>query len=194
LLIHNVVLICVAIRSILPGHVVVETRVLSWYYMLFCCFIGVKLNGAGDISMSQNDAISFGYAIALLILVEYCNFKGYAHLVGAQKHASFTKVGDNLLTSYELASMPKFQAGTTSLLAKHLTRKVWNELKDKKDYYDCRFKQCIFSGCKVVDGPIGVYAGSHLSYTAFAPLFDPIIEEIHNYSAKDEHKTIMSTN
>ena len=83
--------------------------------------------------------------------------------------------------------MPKFPEGSTSLLSKHLTREIWDQLKDKKDYWGCTFKQCIFAGCKVVDTPVGIYAGSHLSYAAdaFAPLFDPIIEEIHGYTKQD---------
>jgi len=48
-LVHNVVVLCLAVRSMLPGHVAVETRILSWYYTIFCCFIGFNLNGAGDI-------------------------------------------------------------------------------------------------------------------------------------------------
>jgi hypothetical protein len=52
-----------------------------------------------------------------------------------------------------------------------LTKDIWNQLKDQKDKHGFLFKDAIFSGCKNIDSGIGVYAGSHDSYKAFAPLF-----------------------
>jgi len=34
-----------------------------------------------------------------------------------------------------------------SLLAKYLSREIWNELKGKKDWFGFTFEECIFSGC-----------------------------------------------
>jgi hypothetical protein len=48
-------------------------------------------------------------------------------------------------------------------------------MKDKKDKYGFTFKQAIFSGAKWTESGVGVYAGSHDSYYAFAPLFDKVI-------------------
>ena len=78
-------------------------------------------------------------------------------------------------TFEELNGFPVFPAGTKSLLSKCLTREIWDDLKDKQDCHKFRFPEAIFSGCKNVDSGIGVYAGSHDSYTEFAPLFDKII-------------------
>ena len=83
--------------------------------------------------------------------------------------------------------MPYFPAGTKSLLAKHLTKDVWEKLHDKKDEFGYTFKEAIFSGCKNTDSSIGVYCGSHQGYYAFAPLLDKIIEEYHGHSKTDKH-------
>jgi hypothetical protein len=45
-------------------------------------------------------------------------------------------------------------------------------LKGKKDAQGVSFETCILSGVQNVDSGIGCYAGSHDSYTTFAPLFD----------------------
>jgi arginine kinase len=83
--------------------------------------------------------------------------------------------------------LPKFPEGTTSLLSKYLTAKVWNKLKNKKDKHGFSFKQAIFSGCQNTDSGIGIYAGSHDSYKAFAAILDPIIEDYHGHKKTDKH-------
>lgn len=75
-----------------------------------------------------------------------------------------------------MSGFPVFPKGTKSLLSKCLSKDIWNSLKDQKDKYGFSFKDAIFSGCKNTDSGIGVYAGSHDSYKAFAPLMDQIIE------------------
>jgi hypothetical protein len=67
------------------------------------------------------------------------------------------------------------------LLAKYLTKEVWLKLKTKRCKSGFTFKEAIFSGCKHTDSQIGVIAGSHDSYTKFAPLFDKIIEDYHGH-------------
>ena len=42
-----------------------------------------------------------------------------------------------------------------------------------------------------MDSGIGVYAGSHHSYTAFAPLMDKIIEDYHGHKKTDKHYSDM---
>jgi arginine kinase len=64
-------------------------------------------------------------------------------------------------------------------------------LKDVKDKHGFSFKEAIFSGCKNTDSGIGVYAGSHDSYHAFAPLFDKIIETYHGHSKDAKHVSDM---
>ena len=68
-----------------------------------------------------------------------------------------------------------FPEGTKSLLSKYCTQEVWLANKKLKDKFGFSFKQAVFSGCKNTDSSIGVYAGSHDSYTTFGSLFNPII-------------------
>jgi len=93
-----------------------------------------------------------------------------------------------LKSSAELTSLPVFPAGTSSLLCKFLTPQVWDQLAGKSDPHGFAFQDAIFSGCKNVDSGIGVYAGSHESYTTFSPLFDKIIEQYHGHSKTAMHK------
>ena len=86
------------------------------------------------------------------------------------------KCGPHLKKPEDLTGFPVFPEGTKSLLSKNLSRDLWNQLKDTKDAHGVSFKTAILSGCQNIDSGIGVYAGSHDSYTAFAPLMDRIIE------------------
>lgn len=101
------------------------------------------------------------------------------------------KVGSHLTSAEDLTGLPVFPEGTKSLLSKYLTPAVWRQLKDKKDKHGFSFKQAIFSGCKNTDSGIGVYAGSHDSYTAFAPLFDKVVEDYHKHKKGDKHVSDM---
>ena len=84
-----------------------------------------------------------------------------------------------------------FATEVKSLLSKNLSREIWNELKDKKDKHGFDFRSAILSGCQNVDSGIGVYAGSHDSYTAFAPLMDKIIEQYHGHAKTAKHISDM---
>ena len=84
-----------------------------------------------------------------------------------------------------------FPPGTKSLLSKNLTKEIWDQLKDKKDAHGFDFRSAILSGCQNVDSGIGVYAGSHDSYTAFAPLMDKIIEQYHGHAKTAKHVSDM---
>jgi len=68
---------------------------------------------------------------------------------------------------------------------------VWDKLKDKEDKYGFTFKQAIFSGSKWTESGVGVYAGSHDSFYAFAPLFDKVIEQYHGHGKQAKHKSDM---
>jgi len=84
-------------------------------------------------------------------------------------------VGDHLGNPDEIAGFPIFPPGTKSLLAKYLTREMWDKYKDSSDNLNYSFKTAIFSGCKNTNSGIGVYAGSPSSYDCFNDLFDKII-------------------
>jgi hypothetical protein len=89
-----------------------------------------------------------------------------------------TRVGPHLRGPEDILFFPRFPAGTTSLLSRHLTKTVWDKYFDKFDASGVSFKTCIFPGCKSPNSDIGVYAGSTDSYTAFPDLFDPILAEV----------------
>ncbi len=74
-----------------------------------------------------------------------------------------------------------------SLLAKHLTPEVWQELKDKQTRYGVRLVDVMASGLAYPESSIGVYAGDAESYTLFAPLLDPIIADYHGFGPGEEH-------
>ncbi|KAK3786729.1 hypothetical protein RRG08_000937 [Elysia crispata] len=72
-----------------------------------------------------------------------------------------------------------------SLVKKHLTKDVYEKLKEKKTAHEATLGDCIISGTLHLDSTIGVYAADAESYTEFAPLFDPIIKEHNKIKAAD---------
>ena len=94
-------------------------------------------------------------------------------------------------TPEDLKELPYFPTGTKSLLCQCLTKDVWEKCKDSKDKYGFTFKQAIFSGSKWTESGVGVYAGSHDSYYAFAPMFDKVILQYHGHSKTDKHISDM---
>ncbi|KAJ7373626.1 hypothetical protein OS493_011234 [Desmophyllum pertusum] len=79
------------------------------------------------------------------------------------------------------------------LLKKYLTREMFDSLKDKKTSGGFTLANLINSGLKNLDSSNGVYAGDEESYTVFAPLLNPIIEEYHNpYKLADGHTSDMN--
>lgn len=67
-----------------------------------------------------------------------------------------------------------------SLLKKHLTKGVVDKLKSKKTRLGATLLDVIQSGVENLDSGVGVYAPDAESYTLFADLFNPVIEEYHN--------------
>ena len=79
-----------------------------------------------------------------------------------------------------------------STLKKYLTREVFDQLKDKKTARGTTLQHCINSGVVNLDSSVGVYAGDAESYTLFAPLFTPIVEEYHHpYKLSQKHQSNM---
>ena len=86
-----------------------------------------------------------------------------------------------------------FPAGTKSALARCMTKEMWEEYKDMSDDSGVTFKTCIFSGVKNLDSGIGLYAGSHSSYTKFPKLFDAVVEDYHKHKTTDMHVSDMTS-
>ncbi|KAH8302635.1 hypothetical protein KR044_009154, partial [Drosophila immigrans] len=77
---------------------------------------------------------------------------------------------------------------SSSLLKKHLTRDLFDELKEKvTPTYKSNLYDCVRSGMNNFNSKVGIYAADPEAYTTFAKLFDPIIEEYHGFKAGDKH-------
>jgi len=86
-----------------------------------------------------------------------------------------------------------FHESSKSALKRCLTEEIWNEYADMSDAQGVTFKTMIFSGIKNQDSGIGLYAGSHDSYTTFNKLFDKVIEDYHGHGVDAKHVSDMSS-
>jgi hypothetical protein len=117
---------------------------------------------------------------------------GHANMKKPAPVAGRTHCGPWLKSIDDLTDFPLFPESTKSILSKVLTQEIWDEYKDQKDDAGVPFKVCILSGCQNVDSGVGVYAGSHSSYTKFNKLFDPVIEIYHGHKKTDKHVSEMN--
>ena len=84
---------------------------------------------------------------------------------------------------------PSFPASTNSLLKQHLSRAVYDELKDITSSLGVTLYDVIKVGVQAPNCKLGVVAMDHESYTTFSPLMDPIIEGYHRgYKLADGHR------
>jgi hypothetical protein len=102
------------------------------------------------------------------------------------------QAGKDLLEPSDITGFPVFPEGTNSSVSKFLTREIFEKYHNKKDKAGVSFEQMILSGCQNVDSGIGVYAGSHDSYTTFSELFDKVIEDYHKHGKEDKHVSNMN--
>merc|ERR1711988_620055 len=100
-------------------------------------------------------------------------------------------MGSHLGSPEDIKGMPYFPTGTKSLLSKCLTPDIWEKCKDRRDKFGFTFRQSIMSGSKWTESGVGVYAGSHDSYYAFAPFMDAIIQTYHGHKPTDKHISDM---
>jgi len=82
---------------------------------------------------------------------------------------------------------PTFPDACSSKLCKYLNKDLFEALIDKQTSNGFTLQRAIRSGVENPDSSIGVYAGDEESYTTFALLFDPIIEDYHGFSKHEEH-------
>jgi len=96
------------------------------------------------------------------------------------------------------ATLDKLEAGfkklqdasdCKSLLKKYLTKEVFDKLKTvKTPSFGSTLLDCIQSGVENLDSGVGIYAPDAESYSVFADLFDPIIEDYHKgFKKTDKH-------
>ncbi|XP_015758117.1 PREDICTED: arginine kinase-like isoform X1 [Acropora digitifera] len=91
------------------------------------------------------------------------------------------------------AELSSPQCNPKMLLKKYLTEDVYNALRDKKTKNGFTLTDLIKSGVENLDSSNGVYAGDEESYSLYAKVLDPIIEEYHSpYKLKDGHNSDMN--
>jgi len=79
-----------------------------------------------------------------------------------------------------------------SLVAKHVTKGVWEKLKGIKTRTSgFTLIQAIACAVEFDNQHCGIYAGDWDSYKDFAPVFDPLIQEYHGISASSKHTSDM---
>jgi hypothetical protein len=110
---------------------------------------------------------------------------------GAPAAGGMVKAGPHLKDIKDLTGPVEFPAGTKSLVCKYMTPEIFNKYKGTKDKAGVPFELMVLSGCQNVDSGIGVYAGSHDSYTTYAELFDKIIEDYHGHKKDGKHVSDM---
>ncbi|KAG0414340.1 hypothetical protein HPB47_008469 [Ixodes persulcatus] len=104
------------------------------------------------------------------------------------------KSGSNMV---DQATLDKLDAGfkklqdakdCKSLLKKYLTKDVFEKLKTRKTAMGATLLDVIQSGVENLDSGVGLYAPDAESYTLFADLFNPVIEDYHGgFKATDKH-------
>jgi len=99
--------------------------------------------------------------------------------------------GPHLTDVKQLTGPVEFPAGTKSLLSKYMTPEIFNKFKGTKDKAGVAFELMVLSGAQNVDSGIGLYAGSHDSYTTYAELFDKVIEDYHGHKKDGKHVSDM---
>jgi len=92
----------------------------------------------------------------------------------------------------QVNEFPSFPSDCKSLLSKHLTKDMFEQLKNSKTAYGFTLTRAINSGVQNLDSGIGVYAGDIESYETFAPLFDGIIKEYHGFGKEDLHQSNLN--
>merc|ERR1712112_245649 len=82
-----------------------------------------------------------------------------------------------------------------SLVAKHVTKDVWEKLKNiKTKTSGFTLAKAIACAVQFNNQHCGIYAGDWDSYKDFAPVFDPLIQEYHGISPSAVHTSDMDFN
>ncbi|XP_050390412.1 taurocyamine kinase [Patella vulgata] len=66
-----------------------------------------------------------------------------------------------------------------SLLKKHLSKEIFEKLKEKKTTLGGTLADCIRSGCENLESGVGIYACDPEAYTVFADVLDLVIKDYH---------------
>ena len=94
--------------------------------------------------------------------------------------------------TWDSSSFPEFNRDCSSLLRRHLSKQLFEQLKNKVTDSGFTLAQAINSGVVNQDSNIGAYAGDAESYRLFDTLFEPIILDYHGFSASDIHRSDLN--
>ncbi|CAD6191002.1 unnamed protein product [Caenorhabditis auriculariae] len=140
---------------------------------------------ASPLLRSQSSRIFAGLAAALGGGSALYVFSPQAHAKSEVDSATIKKIEE----AYQKLNGPE-GSKCKSLLKKHLTKDVVDQLKTKKTKLGATLYDCIRSGVYNLDAGVGVYAPDAESYRKFAPLFDKIIEDYHGFSSKQKQPPV----
>merc|ERR1712079_649389 len=88
-----------------------------------------------------------------------------------------------------------FIASQHSLVAKHVTKDKWDQLKNiTTKTSGFTLAKAIACAVQFNNQHCGIYAGDWDSYKDFAPVFDPLIQEYHGISPSAKHTSDMDFN
>ncbi|CAH1183675.1 unnamed protein product [Phaedon cochleariae] len=96
------------------------------------------------------------------------------------------KVNPEILQKLERGYKDLLKSDSKSLVKKYLTLDVFDKLKIKKTSFGSSLLDCIQSGMENPDSGIGIYAADPETYTLFADIFDPIIQDYHEGFKKSD--------
>ncbi|RLN47873.1 hypothetical protein BBJ29_005784 [Phytophthora kernoviae] len=95
-----------------------------------------------------------------------------------------------VLPSHE-DNYPVFTPKHRSLMAKHLTKELYEKLKDQHSSKGYTLDQAIQTGIDNAHLGVGIVAGDEECYSVFKEIYDPVIEGWHGFKSDDKHHTDM---
>merc|ERR1712098_916824 len=112
--------------------------------------------------------------------------------MGNHHSATSIALAQNLLCESKMAApFPEIKS-KNSLVAKYVTEDVWKKLATKEtETSKFTLAKAIACAAQFDNQHCGIYAGDEDSYTVFADVFDPIIQEYHGISADSKHTSDM---
>lgn len=93
----------------------------------------------------------------------------------------------NFIERVKPLAFPKFCSNSCSLIKKHLTTGLYEQLALLKTKSGFTLEAAIRSGLKNPDSHIGIYAGDAHTYSVFSPILDPIIHAYHSVEKTFTH-------
>ena len=87
---------------------------------------------------------------------------------------------------------PLFKNISHSLVKKHLSKTIFDKLKDRRTFRGYTLNHAIQSGISNPDSEIGIYAGDAETYKTFSEIFDLIIADYHSFTKQECHTTDLT--